>query len=382
MDRKLVKKIKSDFTAKYKVGPVMVFSPGRINLIGEHTDYNDGFVFPAAIDKGIYVALGKSGSDQCTVQALDMVESLDFSVDNPKTAEPGSWKNFIIGVVAEICKTGKTVHGFNAIFLGDIPNGSGLSSSAALENAMVFGLNRLFDLQMAKEEMILISQRAEHNYVGVQCGIMDQYASMFGQKNKALLLDCRTITSEPFELNLGDYELVLINTNVKHKLSGSAYNNRRQVCEEVAGILKIKALRDVSENDLLAVKGKISEEDFQKALYVVQENDRVKKAALALKNDDLETLGKLLFESHKGLRDQYRVSCDELDFLVDRAKRTPGVIGARMMGGGFGGCTINIVHRESKDAFIAQTSKAYLKKFGHECSVYYVNLVDGTHLVD
>ena len=359
---------------------IHVFSPGRINLIGEHTDYNEGLVFPAAINKGIYLALGRSGSTMCEVCAMDVKESYVFSVEDLKIAEAGSWKNYVVGVVDEIVKTGRRVLGFNAVFSGDIPKGSGLSSSAALENSIVFGLNELFDLHLTKEEMILISQRAEHNYVGVKCGIMDQYASMFGQKNKALLLDCRTIIAEPFTIDLNNYELILINTNVKHKLSESAYNDRRAVCEKVADMLNIKALRDAHESDLVSIKSKLSDEDFQKALYVVQENQRVIRASEALKNDDLKSLGSLLFETHKGLKDQYQVSCDELDFLVDLAKNDDSVIGARMMGGGFGGCTINIVHQDGKETFIAKTSKAYLNKFNKECSVYFVNLVDGTHL--
>lgn len=374
--------VKTQFKSLFGDNFIMVFSPGRINVIGEHTDYNEGFVFPAAIDKGIYAAIGKSGSGKSIVHALDMSESYHFNVNDIRTAEKGSWKNYIIGVVEETKKTGKVVKEFNVVFSGDIPNGSGLSSSAALENSIVFGLNTLFDLQLNKEEMILISQKAEHNYVGVKCGIMDQYASMFGQKNKALLLDCRSITSQSFNIDFKDYSLLLINTNVKHNLSDSAYNNRRQVCEEVAEMLHVKALRDASESDLSAIKGKISENDFQKVLYVVQENERVKKAALALKNDNLETLGSLLFETHKGLSNQYQVSCDELDFLVDCALEHPGVIGARMMGGGFGGCTINIIHKDSKADFMKTTATAYKNEFGVECSFYNVKLEDGTHILN
>jgi len=380
MDVGLLNKVKVDFKRRFQDKPLTVFSPGRINLIGEHVDYNEGLVFPAAIDKGIYFAIGRSGSDKSSVHAMDMGESLNFSMSNLGTYEPGSWKNYIIGVVSEIKKTEKSVDCFNAVFSGDIPNGSGLSSSAALENGIVFGLNDLFDLELTKKEMIFISQRAEHNYVGVKCGIMDQYASMFGQRDKALLLDCRSITSKPFQIDFKEYGLLLINTNVKHTLSDSAYNDRRRVCENATSMLNIKALRDANENDLISLRSKLIEEDYIKVLYVVQEIDRVKKAATALENKDILELGRLLFETHNGLSHKYQVSCKELDFLVDRAKSNSGVIGSRMMGGGFGGCTINIVHRDSKDLFIAETSKAYLKKFGYECSVYNVNLADGTHL--
>jgi len=381
VDNVLAHRIKSDFEARFHTEPMMVFSPGRINLIGEHTDYNEGYVFPAAIDKGIYVAMCKNNSDNCFVHAMDMNESVEFPVTNPKPFETGSWKNYIIGVVAEVQKKGKTFQGFNAIFSGDIPNGSGLSSSAALENGIVFSLNMLFNLDLSKEEMIFISQKAEHNYVGVKCGIMDQYSSMFGQKNKALFLDCRTVTSRSFTIDLMDYELVLINTNVKHTLSDSAYNDRRKVCENVSQMLGVKALRDANKNDLLGIKSELSNEDYQKVLYVVQENGRAIRASKALKNNDLKTLGELLFETHDGLSKQYQVSCDELDFLVDRAKSNPGVIGARMMGGGFGGCTINIVHKYSKDNFLTETVKEYKKRFGMKCSIYDVKLEDGTHLI-
>jgi len=382
MNSRLAENIKKRFINEYGTMPILVFSPGRINLIGEHTDYNEGFVFPAAINKGIYLAIGKNNSNNCTVHALDMKESVEFQVAHPESFEPGSWKNYVIGVVAEIQKVGRTVQGFNAIFSGDIPNGSGLSSSAALENSIVFGLNTLFDLQLTKEEMILISQRAEHNYVGVKCGIMDQYASMFGQKDKALLLDCRSLASEPTNIDLKDYRLLLINSNVKHNLSDSAYNDRRKVCETVAKLLGIRALRDATEDDILGIRSNISEEDFQKVMYVVQENVRVIKASAALKNKDLSTLGKLLFETHKGLKDQYKVSCEELDFLVDRALENPGVIGSRMMGGGFGGCTINLVHKDSKEDYKKDTASEYEMKFGIKCSFYDVNLEDGTHLVN
>lgn len=373
-------KVATYFKEHFGTTYISVFSPGRINLIGEHTDYNDGFVFPAAIDKGIYAALGESGGIS-TAYAMDLEDSYTFSTENSDYVDRGGWKNYIIGVVEEIKKTGKVIPNFNMVFSGDIPEGSGLSSSAALENSVVFGLNELFDLQLTKEDMITISQKAEHNYVGVKCGIMDQYASMFGQKNKALLLDCRTIESKAYPLDLGDYELLLINTNVKHNLSESAYNNRRSVCENVANMLHIKALRDASETDLNRIKSKLSPEDYNKALYVIKENERVVKAAKALKSKDIMELGRLLFETHSELSNNYKVSCDELDFLVDIARNTPNVIGSRMMGGGFGGCTINIVQKGTKQVFLDQTLMAYKNKFNRECSVYEVKIEQGTHLM-
>lgn len=381
MNQALISNIKTQFIAKFKGIPVMIFSPGRINIIGEHTDYNDGFVFPAAVDKGIVAAIEKSDSGISTAFAVDKEEIIEFSVNNLKPSQQGSWQNYILGVVAEIQNNNKTIGNFNIAFGGDIPAGAGMSSSAALENSVVFGLNEIFNLGLSKEEMILISQKAEHNYVGVKCGIMDQYASMFGIKNNALLLDCRTIKSKPFEINFKDHELVLINTNVKHSLSDSAYNDRRSVCESIAGMLHVKALRDATEIDLENIKESITPENYQKALYVIQENDRVIKASKAIEAGDLETLGKLIYASHAGLQHQYKVSCEELDFLVEQAKLNGHVLGARMMGGGFGGCTINLIAKSATESFKKVVSEAYINKFDKECSIYFVELSDGTGII-
>ncbi|PKP29069.1 MAG: galactokinase [Bacteroidetes bacterium HGW-Bacteroidetes-18] len=383
MNTTLVNHIKSSFLENFnKLEPLLVFSPGRINIIGEHTDYNDGFVFPAAINKGIITAIQTSTADFCTVVAADFNEIFEFSLMNKIQPIPnGGWKNYILGVVAEIQKKGFKLEAFNVVFGGDIPVGSGLSSSAALENSIVFGLNELFGLSLSKKEMILISQQAEHNYVGVRCGIMDQYASMFGKENSALFLDCRTIEAIEIDIDLKEYQLVLINTNVKHSLSESAYNNRRSVCEKVASLLNISALREAAEESLLNIRTKISEEDYQKALFVIQENKRVEKAVETLNNNDIPALGKLLYESHNGLQNQFKVSCDELDFLVDRAKENQDVAGARMMGGGFGGCTINIIAKNASKLFINEVSNSYQKKFLNKCSFYFVEISEGTHLI-
>jgi galactokinase len=373
--------VKEYFINKYSIEPLMIFSPGRINIIGEHTDYNDGFVFPAAIDKGIIAAIQKSDKKISTAHALDMNESKTFELDKLKPSSEGSWENYVLGVVAEIQNKNKVLSNFNIVFSGDIPSGSGMSSSAALENSVVFGLNELFDLQLSKTEMIHISQKAEHNYVGVNCGIMDQYASMFGIENNALLLDCRTVEAKPFEINFNGYELLLINTNVKHSLSDSAYNDRRSACENIASLLNIKALRDASKDDLLKIKDKVTSVNYQKALYVIQENNRAVKASLAIQDGDLKTLGALIYSSHEGLSKQYKVSCDELDFLVDQAKLNENILGARMMGGGFGGCTINLIAKKAVPHFKANISKTYKTKFNHECSFYSVKLSNGTHVI-
>ena len=382
MSQTLIKDVQEEFVNRFSVDPLFVFSPGRINIIGEHTDYNGGFVFPAAVDKGIVAALQKSDSGSCTAVALDLDSSIEFELDQIKPSRLGSWENYILGVVAEIQNRNKIIGGFNIIFKGNIPEGAGMSSSAALENSVIYGLNELFELGLSKHEMILISQKAEHNYVGVKCGIMDQYASMFGIKDHALLLDCRTVESTPYKIDFKDHQLILINTNVKHSLSDSAYNDRRSACESISELLGIENLRDASESDLEKIINDITPENYQKALYVIQEIERTQKAASAILNNDLTTLGSLLYASHNGLQHQYKVSCQELDFLVNQAKKNTHVLGARMMGGGFGGCTINLIARDHVQSFTESTSKAYKNKFGHECSVYLVELSDGTHIVN
>lgn len=381
MSAQLIDDVKAKYVETFNQNPLLVFSPGRINLIGEHTDYNDGFVFPAAVDKGIAAAIEKSDSGFCTAIALDLDSTVKFELDKLKPLPEGSWENYVLGVVAEIQNRNKVVGDFNIVLKGNIPGGAGMSSSAALENSVVFGLNELFHLGLSKHDMILISQKAEHNYVGVKCGIMDQYASMFGIENNALHLDCRTVESKPFEINFKDHQLMLINTNVKHSLSDSAYNDRRSACESISALLGIKALRDATEADLEKVADKVTPANYQKALYVIQENKRTVKAAKAIEDGNLHTLGALIYQSHEGLSNKYKVSCDELDFLVEQAKKNKHVLGARMMGGGFGGCTINLVAKTEAKTFADNASKAYKNKFDKDCSVYFVKLSNGTHLV-
>lgn len=382
MNAKLIQDVKKTFLNKFKTDPILIFSPGRINIIGEHTDYNDGFVFPAAVDKGIAAAIQKSDTGICTAIALDMDSTVEFELDKLKPSKEGSWENYVFGVVAEIQNRNKVVGDFNIVFKGNIPGGAGMSSSAALENSVVFGLNELFDLGLTKEEMIFISQKAEHNYVGVNCGIMDQYASMFGKENHALHLDCRNIKAKSYKIDFKDHQLMLINTNVKHSLSDSAYNDRRSACESISKLLTIKALRDATESDLEKIIDKVTPANYQKALFVIQENSRTLKAAKAIEDNDLEKLGSLIYQSHEGLSNQYKVSCDELDFLVNQAKKNKHVLGARMMGGGFGGCTINLIAKDEAHAFAETTSKAYQKKFDKGCSVYFIKLSNGTHIVN
>jgi galactokinase len=381
MKKKILKEIKKSFKKHFKTKPLLIFSPGRINLIGEHTDYNDGFVFPAAIDKGIALALQKNEEKKCNIYALNKEEMFSFNLTNITPLIDGGWKNYILGVVSEIQKLEIKVGTFNCVFAGDIPGGAGMSSSAALENSVVFGLNELFNLKIPKEQMILISQKAEHNYAGVQCGIMDQYASMFGEKKSALLLDCRTLKSKSIKIDFKKYKLLLINTNVKHDLSESAYNERREVCERVSSLLKIKALRDASKKDLERIKDQISKEDYRKAAYVIEENKRVEKFTKAIFKEDLKTLGKLLYKSHEGLSNQFKVSCKELDFLVAQTKDNKNILGARMMGGGFGGCTINLIKKVEVANFKKEIAINFKNEFNRECSIYQVKLAKGTRIV-
>ncbi|WP_166384284.1 galactokinase [Polaribacter sp. 11A2H] len=377
----LIKDVKETFIKEFKTEPLLIFSPGRINIIGEHTDYNDGFVFPAAVNKGIAAAIQKSGANYSTAIALDLDSTIKFELDKIKPSKEGCWENYVFGVVAEIQNKNKVIGNFNIIFKGNIPAGAGMSSSAALENSVVFGLNELFNLGLTKHEMILISQKAEHNYVGVNCGIMDQYASMFGIKDHALHLDCRTVASNPYKIDFENHQLMLINTNVKHSLSDSAYNDRRSACEGVSELLNIKALRDATEADLETIVDKVTPANYQKALFIIQENNRTIKAAKAIEDNDLELLGALIYQSHEGLSNQYKVSCNELDFLVAQAKKNKHVLGARMMGGGFGGCTINLIDKSEAKAFAETASKAYKNEFDNECSVYFIELSEGTHIV-
>ncbi|MFW2347763.1 MAG: galactokinase [Wenyingzhuangia sp.] len=383
MSKKLVDKVKENFIKHFQKEPVVVFSPGRINLIGEHTDYNQGYVFPAAIDLGIAVGIQKSKENQSRVLAHDLNEFLVF--DTQRALEPiknGGWKNYVLGVFIELQKKKIKIPAIDMVFGGNVPGGAGLSSSAAIENGVVYAINQLFQLNLSKEEMVFISQRAEQNSVGVNCGIMDQYASMFGEKNQAILLDCEHMISRKISLNLLDYEFLLINSNVKHNLAENEYNDRRMTCEEVAKKLKVTSLRNATIPLLEKMKSELSLGDYEKAIYVLQENERVLNAEKALLNNDLSALGKLLYASHEGLKDLYKVSCDELDFLVEMAKKNPNVLGARMMGGGFGGCTLNLVKTDSVAAYLEEVSENFKNKFKRPSTSIKIKISQGTRTVN
>ncbi|MBO5195023.1 MAG: galactokinase [Bacteroidales bacterium] len=352
-------------------------SAGRINLIGEHTDYNGGFVFPGAIDKGMIAEIRLNGTDKVRAFALDLDEYAEFGL-NEEDAPSQSWARYIFGVCREIIKRGGKIAGFDTVFAGDVPLGAGMSSSAALESTFAFALDNLFSLGIDKFELARIGQSTEHNYCGVKCGIMDQFASVFGKAGNLMRLDCRSMEFEyfPFDPTSHGYRLVLLNSCVKHELVGSPYNDRRASCERVAKALGQEFLRGATMEQLDAIKDKISEEDYKRAKYVIGEEKRVLDVCEALNRGDYETVGKRMYETHWGMSNDYEVSCEELDYLAEIAEEC-GVTGSRIMGGGFGGCTINLVKAELYDSFIETAKKKFAEKFGHEPKVIDVVISDG-----
>ena len=354
-------------------------SPGRINLIGEHTDYNGGFVFPGAIDKGIMAEIKPNGKKKVRAYSIDMKDYIEFGL-NEEDAPRTSWAKYIFGVCREIIKRGGEIEGFNTAFAGDVPLGAGMSSSAALESTFAFALNDLYKLGIDKFELAKIGQATEHNYCGVKCGIMDQFASVFGKKGNLIRLDCRSLEYEYFPFDPQGYKLVLLDTVVKHELASSAYNARRESCERVARKLNVEYLRGVTSEQLLGIKSDVSEEDYMRAEYVVGEEQRVMDVCEALVKGDYATVGQKMYETHHGMSKLYEVSCEELDFLNDVAKEC-GVTGSRVMGGGFGGCTINLVKDDLYDAFILKAKEAYKAKFARSPKVYDVVISDGSRKV-
>jgi galactokinase len=359
-------------------------SPGRINLIGEHTDYNGGFVFPGAVDKGITAAIQPNGTQHIRAYSVDYEEMAEFGLQEAD-APSQQWARYIFGVVRELTKRGVAVGGFDTAFCGDVPLGAGMSSSAALESTYAFALNQLFKGNVDKFELAKVGQATEHNYCGVNCGIMDQFASVFGKAGHLIRLDCRSLEYEYFPFNPQGYRLVLLDTLVKHELASSAYNKRRQSCENVVAAMQKKHpeaefLRDADLAMLDEVKNDVSSEDYKRAKYVIEEVERVLAVCDALEKGDYETVGQKMYQTHEGMSKLYEVSCEELDFLNDIARRCK-VTGSRVMGGGFGGCTINLVKDALYDGFIATAKKEYLAKYGKEPKVYDVVISDGARKV-
>lgn len=372
----LKEKVTTAFASHFGGEGTLYASAGRINLIGEHTDYNGGFVFPGAIDKVILADIRPNGTDTVNVYSIDINEDAHFGL-NEEDAPSQQWARYIFGVCRETLKRGGVVKGFDATFAGNVPLGAGLSSSAALESCFAFALNDLFNGNtIDKFELAKIGQSTEHNYCGVNCGIMDQFASVFGKKDNLMRLDCRSLEFEYFPFKIDGYRLVLVDSVVKHELVDSPYNKRRQSCENVAKRLGIETLRDANIDMLNAIKADISAEDYMRAKFVIEEKERVLDVCDALNRGDVQTVGRLMYETHRGLSEDYEVSCEELDYLNDIAKEC-GVTGSRIMGGGFGGCTINLVPDALYDKFIETAKEKFNAKYGHEPKIYDVVISDG-----
>lgn len=374
-------KLRTAFTERFSSNPIFYASAGRINLIGEHTDYNGGFVFPGAIDKYIMTAININGTDKVRLYSVDMNQYTEFGLrEEDKPAE--QWACYVFGVCREVIKRGFEVKGFDAVFAGNVPLGAGLSSSAALESCFAYALNDLFnDNKISIFELALIGQSTEHNYCGVNCGIMDQFASVFGKKDCLMRLDCRSLEFKYFPFKPVGYKLVLVNSQVKHELVDSPYNKRRESCERVAKTLGVETLRDADMSMLEAAKAQISDEDYKRAVYVIGEKQRVLDVCEALEKGDYETVGQRMYETHHGLSKDYEVSCEELDFLNDVAKEC-GVTGSRIMGGGFGGCTINLVKENLYDTFVQTAKTKFNEKYGIEPIIIDVVISDGAHKVE
>lgn len=382
----IVERLRKKFRELYGQEPIVVAAPGRVNLIGEHTDYNEGFVLPGAVDKRMYVAIAAVSEPAITIYANQFKESFTFNPEENLQPVSG-WMNYLLGVTHHIKAAGKTVGGAQVLIDGDIPVGAGMSSSAALCSAYGFALNELFNLGLSRMELAFIGQKTEHTFVGVKCGIMDQFASLHGKKGHVMKLDCRSLEYEYIPFDFPDHKIVLVNSMVTHSLAGSEYNVRRQQCEEGVSIIKkshpaIKSLRDVKLDMLQQHQHDMSSVVFDRCWYVVTEEERLISGCEALQHGDLDTFGKLMIATHNGLSKQYAVSCTQLDFLAERAGFIEGVVGSRMMGGGFGGCTINIVHTEMVDSFKEKIQQSFEGLFKVTPEVYITQIEDGTHVVN
>lgn len=359
---------------------ILFASPGRINLIGEHTDYNEGFVVPGAVDKGIVAAVRLNGTDRVRAYAMDLDELCEFGMEESDKPAAG-WACYLFGVCREIRKRGFRIGGFDTVFAGDVPLGAGMSSSAALESVYAFALNDLYSCGIGKFDLARIGQDTERNYCGVNCGIMDQFASVFGRAGHLIRLDCRSMEYEYFPFDPLGYKLLLVDSLMKHELVGSPYNDRRASCERVARMLGVESLRGVAMERLNEARGWISEEDYRRARFVIGEEHRVLDVCEALRRGDYERVGLRMYETHEGLSHDYEVSCEELDFLVGVA-RDCGVAGARIMGGGFGGCTVNLVADERCEWFIAEAKERFKTRYGHEPKVYEVVISEGSRRLE
>lgn len=386
MKKKLIRDTSEHFQRIYHSEPQHIFlSPGRINIIGEHVDYNDGYVLPAAINKYVCFAVTATEDNHCSIVAKDLNEAYKFELDDELKPVDKMWVNYVLGVLQQLKQKELPLKGFNIVFSSTIPMGAGLSSSAALECGFGFALNTIFDLGLTKEQIALIGQKSEHTFVGVNCGIMDQFASVFGKKDKVIKLDCDTLEYEYHNANFKKYSLLLLDSNVKHTHLTSGYNDRRKEVEQGLAILKeyfpgIKTFRDCTQEQVVQLKEQLGETVFKRCHFVVKEIQRVLDAVKALEASDFGKLGQLMYETHQGLSKEYEVSCDEIDFLVNAVKNEKAVLGSRMMGGGFGGCSINLVEKGSEKELIERISEDYRNAFGIELKPYKVKISKGTTL--
>jgi len=386
MKKKLVGQVTAYFNEYFKSAPQYIFlSPGRINIIGEHVDYNDGFVLPAAINKYVCFAVSPSEDTKCTLIAKDLDETYTFDLNDTLVPVEQMWVNFFLGVLQQLKDRGFAMTGFNIVFSSTVPMGAGLSSSAAVECGFGYALNKIFSLGLTKEEIALIGQKSEHTFVGVNCGIMDQFASVFGKKKKVIKLDCNTLEYEYHNADFKEYALLLLDSKVKHTHLTSGYNDRRNEVEKGLAQLKahypeVKTFRDLNEAQVEAHKEELGDVIYRRCLFVVREIQRVLDAVAALEANDFAKLGDLMFKTHNGLSKNYEVSCEEIDFLVDAVRNDENVIGARMMGGGFGGCSINLVKKEAVNGLIERVSKEYKEKYNISLKAYKVKIAKGTTL--
>ena len=381
----MIEKIKKAFEEHFGKDPLLIKSPGRINLIGEHTDYNDGFVLPAAVDLGVYFACKPNDLNKYRFYSYDLEDVYVRGVDDLAKSKK-RWVNYLLGVIAQFEKSGKKVQGFDCVLGGDLPMGAGMSSSAAVETGLAFAINQMEGYGYETLDLVKFSQKAEHEYAGVQCGIMDQFAVMHGEHQQVIKLDCRSLEYRLYPFHMEDYELVLVNTGVKHSLASSEYNKRRQECETGVALLQkhfpeINSLRDVHLEQIQKFEQEFDPVVYNRCSYVVEENLRLERACVALEKDDMKAFGQEMYGSHEGLRDKYEVSCAELDQLVDLARSVEGVVGARMMGGGFGGCTINLIAKKSVPGFEQKVRESYQTPDGGQPEIIKVKIEQGTHPV-
>lgn len=386
MKKKLIKDTSEHFGKLFHHQPEHIFlSPGRINIIGEHVDYNDGFVLPAAINKYVCLAFSVNETSECTIVAKDFNDAIKFDINENLQPHKKIWINYIFGILHQLKMRQLPMKGFNVVFSSTIPIGAGLSSSAAVECGFAYAMNKLFDFGLSKEDIALIGQKSEHTFVGVNCGIMDQFASVFGKKNKAIKLDCNSLEYEYHNANFGNYSLLLLDSNVKHTHLTSGYNVRRQEVEQGLGIIKkhfpeVKTFRNCTAEMVDSLREELGKINYKRCHFVVKEIQRVLDAVEAMEQSDFKKLGKLMTETHHGLSKEYEVSCDEIDFLVDAVSNDETVLGARMMGGGFGGCSINLVKKGSENSLIERITEDYRKAFGIELKAYKIKISKGTTL--